>query len=114
MNSIPPRREMERAYRGRDRSYDGVFFLAVKTTGIFCRPSCPARKPQPRNVQYFATARDALFAGYRPCKRCRPVDVRGRAPARGRVHSSHDWCVLMFHYIYGLSSLAVKSRLAQQ
>lgn len=71
---------MQLAYERKDSSYDGVFFLAVRTTGIFCRPSCPARKPLARNVDYFSNARDALFAGYRPCKRCRPLDTDGRPP----------------------------------
>ena len=71
---------MQRAYLGRDESYDGVFFLGVRTTGIFCRPSCPARKPHPKNVAYYTTAKDALFAGYRPCKRCRPLETDGRPP----------------------------------
>ena len=65
---------MERAYQERDASYNGLFFLGVRTTGIFCRPTCPARKPLPKNVEYFSTARAALRAGYRPCKRCRPLD----------------------------------------
>jgi AraC family transcriptional regulator of adaptative response/methylated-DNA-[protein]-cysteine methyltransferase len=64
---------MERAYLARDAAYSGLFFVGVRTTGIFCRPSCPARSPHPKNVEYFATAADALFAGYRPCKRCRPM-----------------------------------------
>lgn len=81
MTTLPPTREMQRAYLGRDDSYDGIFFLGVRSTGIFCRPSCPARKPKPQNVQYFSTAREALFAGYRPCKRCRPLDTNGRPPA---------------------------------
>ncbi len=81
MQRLPPTREMERAYRQRDASYDGIFFLAVRTTGIFCLPSCPARKPLPRNVEYHATAREALFAGFRPCKRCRPMDSAGSPPA---------------------------------
>jgi AraC family transcriptional regulator, regulatory protein of adaptative response / methylated-DNA-[protein]-cysteine methyltransferase len=78
--TLPPRREMERATRARDASYDGIFFLAVKTTGIFCRPSCPARKPRPENVVYYATPKEALFSGFRPCKRCRPLDTDGRPP----------------------------------
>ena len=65
---------MERAYLERDATYNGLFFLGVRTTGIFCRPTCPARKPLPRNVEYFATAESALSAGYRPCKRCRPLE----------------------------------------
>jgi len=65
---------MERAYLERDASYNGLFFLGVRTTGVFCRPICPARKPHPNNVRYFPTAQAALVTGYRPCKRCRPLD----------------------------------------
>ncbi|MFC5080550.1 Bifunctional transcriptional activator/DNA repair enzyme Ada [Vibrio thalassae] len=56
----------------RDPRFDGVFFVAVKTTGIFCRPICPANLPREENVEYFSTAPVALQAGYRPCLRCRP------------------------------------------
>jgi len=77
---MPSVREMQRACVEKDPSYDGVFFLGVRTTGIFCRPSCPARRPLPENVQYFSSVHDALFAGYRPCKRCRPMDPGGRPP----------------------------------
>jgi AraC family transcriptional regulator, regulatory protein of adaptative response / methylated-DNA-[protein]-cysteine methyltransferase len=80
MTTLPPPPEMERAYQQSDASYDGVFFLAVRTTGIFCRPSCGARKPRPDHVEYFATPREALFAGYRPCKRCNPMLAVGRPP----------------------------------
>ena len=73
MNTMLPTAEMERAYLERDASYNGLFFLGVRTTGIFCRPTCQARKPLPKNVEYFPTARAALVAGYRPCKRCRPL-----------------------------------------
>jgi AraC family transcriptional regulator of adaptative response/methylated-DNA-[protein]-cysteine methyltransferase len=71
---------MKRAFESGDASYDGVFFVGVRSTGIFCRPSCPARKPLTRNRQYFAAANDALAAGYRPCKRCRPLETDGTAP----------------------------------
>jgi len=64
----------------RDADYDGVFFTAVRTTGIFCRPACPARKPLRENVEFFPTTRDALFAGYRPCLRCRPLEPAGSTP----------------------------------
>lgn len=83
--TLPDTREMERAVFARDRSYDGLFVLAVRTTGIFCRPSCPARKPRPENMEYFATSRDAIFAGYRPCLRCRPLDAAGATPEWIRV-----------------------------
>jgi AraC family transcriptional regulator of adaptative response/methylated-DNA-[protein]-cysteine methyltransferase len=71
---LPPRPEMERAFLASDATYNGLFFTAVRTTGIFCLPSCPARKPLPQNVEFFATVKDAVFAGYRPCKRCRPTE----------------------------------------
>lgn len=74
MNKLPPTAEMERAYLKGDAGYNGLFFLGVRTTGIFCRPTCPARKPLPKNVEYFATAEEAAAAGYRACKRCRPLD----------------------------------------
>lgn len=63
-----------------DQSYEGIFYTAVKTTGIFCRPTCPARKPKPENVVFFKTPEDALSAGYRPCLRCKPLDASGIAP----------------------------------
>ena len=78
--TLPPRSEMERATSARDASYDGLFFLAVKTTGIFCRPSCPAKKPKAENVVFYPSAREALFAGFRPCLRCRPLETDGRPP----------------------------------
>ncbi len=75
MNELLPIQEMERAYRTRDESYNGLFFLGVRTTGIFCRPTCPSRKPAPQNVEYFPTAAEALFAGYRACRRCHPLEL---------------------------------------
>jgi AraC family transcriptional regulator of adaptative response/methylated-DNA-[protein]-cysteine methyltransferase len=81
MNTMPPETaEMERAYLQRDASYNGLFFLGARTTGIFCRPTCPARKPLPKSVEYFPTARAALVAGYRPCKRCRPLELDDQPP----------------------------------
>ena len=68
---------MLRALAARDASYDGLFFAAVTTTGIFCRPSCPARNPKPENVEFYRTAREALFAGFRPCRRCHPLEEPG-------------------------------------
>jgi AraC family transcriptional regulator of adaptative response/methylated-DNA-[protein]-cysteine methyltransferase len=73
ITTLPPAAEMRRAYLKSDVAYNGLFYLGVRTTGIFCRPTCPARKPKPENVEYFATPREALTAGYRPCKRCRPL-----------------------------------------
>ena len=56
----------------RDPAADGSFFYSVKTTGVFCRPSCAARLARPENVQFHLTATDALRAGFRPCQRCKP------------------------------------------
>src|ERR1043166_7547685 len=80
MNTLPPIEEMERASRARDASYDGIFFRAGRTTGVFCKPSCPARKPLPENVEYCGSVREAMFAGYRACQRCRPLEIEGRPP----------------------------------
>ena len=80
MNLLPPVPEMQEAVLSKNISYDGIFFTGVRTTGIFCRPSCPAKKPLPENLEYFGTIKDALFAGYRPCLRCKPLDVLGTQP----------------------------------
>lgn len=68
------------AVKRRDRSFDGRFVTGVLTTGIYCRPSCAARHPDRKNVRFFATGAQALAAGLRPCKRCRP-DEAGRDEA---------------------------------
>ena len=80
MNRLPPPEIMYRAMLEKDSSFEGIFFVGVRTTGIFCRPICPARKPKLENVEYFATARDALYGGYRPCLRCRPMEGGQRLP----------------------------------
>lgn len=69
--------EMQRAFLARDRSYDGIFFVGVRSTGIFCRPSCPAKRPLEKNIEYYGSLKEALFAGYRPCKRCHPLAEPG-------------------------------------
>jgi AraC family transcriptional regulator, regulatory protein of adaptative response / DNA-3-methyladenine glycosylase II len=68
-----------RAVSARDSRFDGAFLLAVRTTGIYCRPSCPARTPKLANVEFFATAAAAHEHGYRACKRCLPDAVAGSA-----------------------------------
>ncbi|MCZ7557497.1 MAG: methylated-DNA--[protein]-cysteine S-methyltransferase [Bacteroidia bacterium] len=72
--------EMYDAIGTRDSMYEGVFITAVKTTGIFCRPSCRARKPKPENVEFFPTAQEALRSGYRPCMLCKPMERRDETP----------------------------------
>ncbi|PJJ60277.1 bifunctional transcriptional activator/DNA repair enzyme AdaA [Hymenobacter chitinivorans] len=73
--------ECYQALLAKDARYEGRFIAAVKTTGIFCRPTCPARKPKFGNVEFVATAREALLRGYRPCKVCTPLAPRDATPA---------------------------------
>ncbi|HTX68822.1 MAG TPA: methylated-DNA--[protein]-cysteine S-methyltransferase [Thermoleophilia bacterium] len=80
LDLLPPRDEMLAALSARDRSYDGLFYAGITTTGVFCRPSCPARDPRPEHVEFYATTREALVAGFRPCKRCRPLDPEAGTP----------------------------------
>jgi AraC family transcriptional regulator of adaptative response / methylphosphotriester-DNA alkyltransferase methyltransferase len=69
------------AFVRRDPRYDGRFFTAVRTTGIFCRPTCTCRKPRRENVAFYPSPAAAARAGYRPCKRCRPELPGGPADA---------------------------------
>ena len=68
----------------RDPEAEGVFVVAVRTTGVFCKPTCPSRTPLQKNVEFHATGWDAVVAGFRPCRRCRPM---GAATARDLVIS---------------------------
>lgn len=77
---LPSPATMYRALVRRDSSYEGVFWVGVRTTGVFCRPSCTARKPLRQNVEFFPRVADALTSGYRPCKRCQPLVARGDTP----------------------------------
>ena len=70
-------RALDRARISRDARFDGKFFIAVKTTGIYCRPICPSRTSNSRNVTYYPTAAAAAEAGFRPCLRCRPEAAPG-------------------------------------
>ncbi|HEX6464507.1 MAG TPA: Ada metal-binding domain-containing protein, partial [Vicinamibacterales bacterium] len=80
MMLLPSTDEMYRALVERDASFEGLFYACVRTTGIFCRPTCHARKPKPENVEYAATIQDALHRGYRPCQLCEPMSVGTGAP----------------------------------
>jgi AraC family transcriptional regulator, regulatory protein of adaptative response / methylated-DNA-[protein]-cysteine methyltransferase len=77
---LPPSETMYRALVNRDSSFEGIFFVGVRTTGIFCRPTCTAKKPARENVDFFATSSEALHGGYRPCLRCHPMDPDKRPP----------------------------------
>src|SRR5271167_1168586 len=65
------------AATARDRRADGTFFLAVRSTRIYCRPSCPARRPLRRNVEFYRTREEAEARGFRACLRCRPNELAG-------------------------------------
>jgi len=67
------KQEFYKALLDRNTEYEGVFYVGVQTTGVFCRPTCPARKPKMENCEFFETAQQALLASYRPCQRCRPL-----------------------------------------
>lgn len=64
----------------KDPEYEGIFITAVKTTGIFCRPVCTARKPKPENVEFYDSPEDAILHGYRPCKVCKPLEHENETP----------------------------------
>lgn len=67
------KKEYYQALINKNSEYEGVFYVGVKTTGVFCRPTCSARKPKFENCEFFATAQQALLASFRPCQRCRPL-----------------------------------------
>jgi AraC family transcriptional regulator of adaptative response/methylated-DNA-[protein]-cysteine methyltransferase len=80
IHTLPPHAVMLEAFLGRDPTFEGVFVTAVTSTGIFCRPTCTARRPLPEHLSFYATPRDAVLAGYRPCLRCRPLEPKGATP----------------------------------
>ncbi|WP_081418546.1 bifunctional transcriptional activator/DNA repair enzyme AdaA [Paenibacillus sp. Leaf72] len=86
----PVSEEQWRAIVGNDPSYDGQFYYAVKTTGIFCRPSCKSRPPNRENIGFFRTAEQALAAQFRPCKRCKPT---------GQRLPDEEWIAMVTEYI---------------
>ncbi|MGI9616653.1 MAG: bifunctional transcriptional activator/DNA repair enzyme AdaA [Acidimicrobiales bacterium] len=73
------------AVERRDADHEGVFFYGVRTTGIYCVPACPSRRPRRANVEFFATAADAVAAGFRGCRRCRPDQATVTDPAIASV-----------------------------
>ncbi len=79
-NPLPHQSIMYEALVNKDSSFEGIFIVGVRTTGIFCRPTCTARKPKRENVEFFRTAREALLNGYRPCKLCHPLEKAGETP----------------------------------
>ena len=80
LKSLPDSNTLYNALLNKDESFEGIFIVGVKTTGIFCRPTCTARKPKRENVEFFNSVREALLQGYRPCKVCNPLGYKGEIP----------------------------------
>src|ERR1700737_2299937 len=80
---VPRQKICYRALQSRDARFDGLIFVGVTSTGIYCRPICPARTPKPENCRFFGSAAAAQEAGFRPCLRCRPETAPDLASWRG-------------------------------
>jgi AraC family transcriptional regulator, regulatory protein of adaptative response / methylated-DNA-[protein]-cysteine methyltransferase len=80
VSSLPSRDQMVKAFISRDATYLGVFFTGVRSTGIFCRVGCPAKTPGITQLEFFASSNEALLAGFRACKRCKPTELVGAPP----------------------------------
>ncbi|MFZ2960191.1 MAG: methylated-DNA--[protein]-cysteine S-methyltransferase [Candidatus Ozemobacteraceae bacterium] len=78
--TMPSDDTMYQALLNSDTGFEGIFFVGVKTTGIFCRPSCKARKPKRENVEFFPSTKECLERGYRPCLKCNPLFPHGQIP----------------------------------
>jgi AraC family transcriptional regulator of adaptative response/methylated-DNA-[protein]-cysteine methyltransferase len=98
---LPDRDTMYRAFLERDDNFEGIFYTGVRTTGIFCRPGCGAKKPKKENVEFFGSAADALHHGYRPCKLCNPMGLKGELPG---------WLMPLFERIDTASPDRIKDR----
>lgn len=97
--SLELNEERWRAIAHNDSSYDGQFYYAVETTGIFCRPSCKSKLPNREHVSLFPTAAEAMAAGFRPCKRCEPTSEL--TPEDGWAEQAAHW--IETHYAEALT-----------
>lgn len=117
MNLTYDRNEFYRAHLAKDPRFDGKFFVAVKTTRIYCRPICPARKAHLKNLEFFIHAAQAEEAGFRPCLRCRPETAPGSAAWLGtsatvqRAIRIMDCCALE---AFSIKALAKKLALGER
>jgi AraC family transcriptional regulator of adaptative response/methylated-DNA-[protein]-cysteine methyltransferase len=98
LNALPPHDELYAHILRRDPELDGVIYVGVKTTGIFCRPVCPARTPLSKNITFYGSPEEAQAAGFRACKRCRPLDhpdapgvLLNKLLAMGEADPSRRW-----------------------
>jgi AraC family transcriptional regulator, regulatory protein of adaptative response / methylated-DNA-[protein]-cysteine methyltransferase len=98
--------------QARDRSADGTFFYAVKTTGVFCRPSCASRAPKPENVLFFRTAAEAEHAGFRACLRCKPSAAADRDALTEKMKHVAEFIRAHAHEPLPLTRLAAQASLS--
>jgi AraC family transcriptional regulator, regulatory protein of adaptative response / methylated-DNA-[protein]-cysteine methyltransferase len=98
-NILPDNSIMYKALIERDSTFEGTFFAGIKTTGIFCRPTCRAKKPKKENVEFFHSVKEALHNGYRPCKLCHPLEYKGNMP---------DWLKPLLEEINNKSNIRIK------
>ena len=101
------------AVRAKDRARDGQFVFGVVTTGVFCRPSCPARLPKRENVRFFAEVADAARAGFRPCRRCRPLESKADGKSARAISASCEWIRQHAHETVTLEALAGRAGLSR-
>jgi AraC family transcriptional regulator of adaptative response/methylated-DNA-[protein]-cysteine methyltransferase len=80
MTKLPPAAVLRKAFETKDPAFDGIFWVGVRTTGIFCRPVCRAKAPKPENVRFFGSTGEAIEAGLRPCRKCHPLESRQGPP----------------------------------
>ncbi len=99
-HTLPATSTMYQALVNKDSQFEGIFIAAIKTTGIFCRPTCTARKPKPENVEYFPNTKEALAHGYRACKVCCPMQKQGDVP---------DWLKGLFEEIENTPNIRLKN-----
>ncbi len=99
MLSAAKQNQFYKAFLDKDNTFEGTFFVGIKSTGIFCRPTCSAKKAKIENCDFFNTAQESLLAGYRPCKICRPLSLPGemsdvvkRLVDAVEEEPSHRWC----------------------
>ncbi len=89
------KQEYYEALLNKKTEYEGIFYVGVKTTGVFCHSTCPARKPKFENCEFFETAAQALLASFRPCKRCRPLShphhVTLKNVGKIKIFNSYPW-----------------------
>ncbi len=97
----PSTRTLYSALFEKDSAFKGVFFFGGKTTGIFCRPTCTAKKPKEENIEYFSSTKEALSHGYRACRICRPMALYGQTP---------EWLIALLEEINDTPDIRLKDR----